>query len=213
MSSSNYICNYPMTDDKYQKDFNLHYSYDKDPDYENRYFKITSDNPAGLQISIYKDDLSFLKGSKTEPRSEIRSLLVIKDNIQYTLSWDQYIQNYLPSYWFSFFQLFAKDGPNVILRWKNNNYELLALNGKNKSVPIKLNITDDIDKWSNWKIAFNLSVVKGYIRVYRNNILIAEIADANTSGGDDSYLKLGIYSQDMLPINDMNITIKNLQLY
>lgn len=209
MTSSKYIYNYPLFDNNYQKEFNLQYSYDKDPDKEESYFKTTKD---GLKISIYKDDLSFLKGSKTDPRSEIRGLTTINDNIQYTVSWDQYLENYVPDFWFSFFQIFAKDGPNIMLRWKDNQYELLALQGRNKNITFKIDINGDVGRWVNWKIMFLLSPQGGYVRVYKDGFLTSEMKDANTSGGDDSYLKLGIYSQDMNPIDSMSMTIKNIQL-
>ena len=214
--SINYIYNYPMVDNSFLKDFNLQYSFNKDPEFQYQYFSIIPSKPgssdiSGLQISIYKDDLTFLKDSKTDPRTELRGLAILNDNVNYTVTWDQYIQEYPNGYWFAFCQIFAKDGPNIILRWKNNQYELLAIQGRNKTIPIKLNILDDLDKWVNWKLEFLLST-NGYVRVYKNYVLVGEIS-GNTSGGNNSYWKQGIYSQEMQPTNTMDIIIKNLKLY
>jgi hypothetical protein len=215
MASANYVYNYPLLNNDYQKDFYLQYSYDKDPDFEEDYFKIVEttgpDSPSGLKISIYQDDSSFLKNSLTEPRSELRGITNINDNIQYVLNWDQYIENYSAGYSFSFLQIFAKSGPNVMLRWKDDKYELLSLQGRNKIVPVNSDINDDIGKWVNWKLEFILGPL-GYIKVYKDNILFAEL-NGNTSGDNESYLKLGIYGSDMKPLNNMNMYIKNLELY
>ena len=213
--SINYIYNYPMVDNSFLKDFNLQYSYNKDPEYHHQYFKLIPESSnsdiSGLQVSIYKDDLTFLKNSITYPRSELRGLATINDEIVHTVTWDQYTENYPIGFNFSFCQIFAKDGPNIILRWKDNQYELLSIQGRNKHIPIKLNILDDVDKWVNWKLEFLLSI-KGYVKVYRNSVLIGEI-NGNTSGENESYWKQGIYSHDMQPIDNMNIIIKNLKLY
>jgi hypothetical protein len=209
MSNSISVYNLPFTDNSYQNDFNLQYSYDKDPEFEEQYFKITND---GLQINIHKGDNPFLQGSKTDPRSELRGLTSIKDNVNYVLSWEQCLKTYPTNFSFSFFQLFAKDGPNIMLRWKNDKYELLAVQGRNKIVPIKMNITEDIGRFVTWKFEFLLSTIGGYIKVYKNDIYVGEILNANTSGQNDSYLKLGIYSQETQPIDTTSIFIRNLQM-
>lgn len=209
MSNSISVYNLPFTDNSYQNDFNLQYSYDKDPEFEEQYFKITND---GLQINIHKDDNPFLQGSKTDPRSELRGLTSIKDNVNYVLNWEQCLKTYPTNFSFSFFQLFAKDGPNIMLRWKNDKYELLAVQGRNKIFPIKMNITEDIGRFVSWKIEFLLSTIGGYIKVYKNDICIGEILNANTSGQNDSYLKLGIYSQETQPTDTTSIFIRNLQM-
>ena len=209
MSNSISVYNLPLTDNSYQTEFNLQYSFNKDPEFEEKYFK-TSD--AGLQINIYKDDQPFLEGSKTDPRSEIRGLSSIKDNIKYILSWDQNLKTYSAGYSFSFFQLFAKDGPNIMLRWKNDKYELLASQGKNKIVPISLNITEDIGRWVTWRIEFLLNPTGGYIKIHKNNMPVGELVNTNTSGQNDSYLKLGIYGQDTALIGTTSLVIKNLQM-
>jgi len=216
MSNINYIYNYEMSNDDYKKDFNLQYSYDKDPECEKEYFKIitseSTDVPHGLEINIYKDDKPFLKESKTDPRSEIRGLKNINDNTEYILNWKQYLETYSSEYNFNFFQLFGKDGPNIMLRWKNNRYELLALQGKNVIIPINLDIKDDIHKWVNWKIEFLLSPISGYVKVFKDDELIGEL-NGNTSGDNDSYLKLGFYSCDnSIPYCKNTLYIKDLKL-
>jgi len=209
MSNSISVYNLPLVDNSYQNEFNLQYSYDKDPEFEEQYFKITDE---GLEINIYKDDNPFLQGSKTDPRSELRGLTSIKDNVNYVLTWEQCLKTYPTNFSFAFFQLFAKDGPNIMLRCKNDKHELLALQGKNKIVPIEMNILEDIGKFVSWKIEFSLSAVGGYIKVYKNDTCIGQILDANTSGQNDSYLKLGIYAQDMSPTDTTSIVIRNLQM-
>ena len=212
MSNINYIYNYEMSDYDFKKDFNLHYSYDKDPNSEKDYFKIKTDgDPHGLQINIYEDDKPFFKESNTEPRSEIRGLKNINDNTEYVLNWKQYLHTYSDDYNFTFFQLFGKHGPNIMLRWKNGIYELLALQGKNKIVPIELDIHDDIHKWVNWKIEFALSSIAGYIKVFKDQKLVGELK-GNTSGDNNSYLKLGFYNCDSAPECKSTLYIKDLTL-
>jgi len=206
-----YIYNYQMLNNEFKKDFNLHYSYDKDPTFEKDYFKIKTDGePNGLQINIYKDDKPFLKESSTESRSEIRGLKNINDNTEYVLNWKQYLETYSDDYNFTFFQLFGKNGPNIMLRWKNSRYELLALQGKNKIVPIDLDISDDIHKWVNWKVEFLLSST-GYIKIFKDKELFGEL-NGNTSGDNDSYLKLGFYSCETIPKCKNTLYIKDLTL-
>jgi len=204
-----HVYNFSMTEDTYTNEFNLQYSFNKDPDFQEDYFKLCSE---GLKISIYKDDLPFLKNSKTNSRTELRGLAQINDGIKYTAVWDQFIEQYTPNYWFAFCQIFAKDGPNIMLRYKNNRYELLSLQGRNRTIPTQMSIDEDIGKWVNWKIDFLLLPSSGYVKVYKNDKLLTEI-NGNTSGGNDSFWKQGIYSQDMEHSEDMSIIIKNLQLY
>ena len=82
------IYSYQLDSNNFLDEFNLQYSYDKDPEKEDEYFVIKDH----LQVNIYKDDLSFLKGSETDPRSELRGLTNIKDNIRYSFTWNQNIQ-------------------------------------------------------------------------------------------------------------------------
>ena len=56
-----------------------------------------------------------------------------------------------------------------------------------------------------------LDTPNGYIKIYRNNIKLME-TNGNLTGGDDSYLKFGIYSQEMQPTDTMLLFIKNLSL-
>ena len=209
----NYIYTFPMTDNSYLTEFYHQFSYNKDPEYESQYFKIVpaSSNPSGLEITIYKDDNPFIKDSKTYPRSEIRGITQIKDGVNYTVNWEQYLENYPSGYWFSFFQIFAKNGPNIMLRWADDNFELLIIQDRNTIIPLKLNITEDIETWISWKIEFMLDTPNGYIKIYRNNIKLME-TNGNLTGGDDSYLKFGIYSQEMQPTDTMLLFIKNLSL-
>ena len=209
MSSSKYVYNYTMTNNNYQDVFDMHYSYNKDPENENNYFETTND---GLIINIYKDDLSFLKGSETFPRSEIRGLDVVKDNVTYILSWDQCIKTYPNGYNFSFCQIFGKEGPNMILRWHDKKYEFISKTSKDCVKIADNDISNDIGNWVNWKIDFLLLNDGGLIRIYKDNICVVELIDINTSGSNDSYIKLGIYSQGMNVMDDMSIGIKNVEL-
>lgn len=201
------IYSYKLDNNHFLDEFNLQYSYDKDPEKENDYF-IIKDN---LQVNIYKDDLSFLKGSQTEPRSELRGLTNLKDNIRYSFSWRQNIKKFEVDYWFSFFQIFAKEGPNIMLRWKDNNFELLGLQGRNKPVILKTSLDENLNTWVDWKVDFLLLESGGYIKVYKNSVLVGELMDANTSGQDDSYIKIGIYTQEC-QTQDMIILLDYLNL-
>ena len=216
MSIINYIYNYTMLNEDYKKDFNLQYSYDKDPDFEKDYFQVVSYNsdnePHGLKINIHKNDKPFLKESKTEPRSEIRCLKNINDNAEYVVEWKQYLESYSSDYNFSFFQLFAKNGPNIMLRLRNGTFELLALQGKNNIITIDLDIHDDLHRWIEWKIEFLLSHIAGYIKVFKDDKLIGEL-HGNTSGDNESYLKLGFYSHDIEPECTNTLYLKDLNFF
>ena len=201
------IYSYQLNNNDFLDEFNLQYSYDKDPDKEDEYF-IIGDH---LQVNIYKDDLSFLKGSETNPRSELRGLTNIKDNVRYSFTWNQNIQKVQDEYWFSFFQIFAKEGPNIMLRWKDNNFELLGLQGKNKPVILKTDLKEHVNTWVSWRVDFLLLESGGYVKVYMNSVLIGELLDVNTSGQHDSYIKLGIYTQEC-HTQDSTILLKHLNL-
>ena len=194
--------------------FKYQYSYDKqegfsdsnpNPDYFNY-------SPSGYVFCIYKDDQPFKKGDDTFPRTEWRGLAQIRDNVAYTLSFDQYIDEYPDGYQFCWVQVFAGSGPNIMLRYRNGSYQLLCTQGKNPNLKLKGTPADDLNVWTNWKIEFLLATSNGYVKVYRNNELLGTI-EGNTSGQDDSYLKTGVYSQQMNPIGTMKIIKKNLQLW
>lgn len=204
---SNYIYNLQMVDDSYLAHFSTQYSYEADPDYEDDYFKITNE---GLDITLHDYDLPFIKNSKSYPRTELRGLDIINDDVEYVATWDQYIKTYSDNFWFIFAQIFGKNGPNVMLLWNKNQYELLALQGKNKKIPIKLNITDDIRKWTNWRIEFLLKNLDGYVKVFRNNVLVGELR-GNTAGENDSYWKQGIYAHEC-QVKNTSIVVKKLTL-
>lgn len=192
------------------QEFKYQYSYDKDTGKipNPKYFNIS---PEGLEINIYKGDKSFLPENSTFPRTELRGLTPIYDDIKYTLSFDHFIKEYPKGFQYCWVQVFGKNGPNVMLRYRNDTYQLLSIQGHNQIVTLPGDVIDNINVWTNWKLEFLLSQNNGYIKVYRNNVFIGEIK-GNTSGENNSYIKLGLYSQQMDPNGTMTSYTKNLQL-
>lgn len=216
--SSNYLYNLPMTDltdisQLTSAGFKYQWSYDQQAS-----FSATNPNPKyfalgsnGLEINIYQNDNPFQKGSPTEPRTELRGTAVVKDNVQYVYSFDQFLVN-LPNFDYAWCQVFGGNGPNIILRWRSGSMALLVDQGDHVNVKFSGTPNDDVGKWVNWKIEFMLSTSNGYVRLYRDNVLMAT-ATGNNSGADNSYIKNGIYSQQMKPSNDVKMYKKNLMLY
>lgn len=220
-SNVSFLYNMPMTDltkieDVATAGFNFQYSYDKQDGYtatkpNPAYFNITQ--PQGLEIGLYLGDKPFKQGNKTEPRTELRGLKVILDKVAYTLTFDRFNVDE-PTFDFGFAQIFGDGFPNLILRWRSGGYQLLSAAGK-KSITLfpGIKLSDDTGVWTNWKLEFMLDKSNGYTKVYRNNILLGETKTVNNSGGNNSYLKLGSYSQQMPPSNNIKAYIKNLMLY
>lgn len=214
-----YLYNLPLTNLTNIKEltqFNYQYSYNKHNTFSQLYpnplyFALNEKN--GLEINIYKDDQSLQKGNSSYPRTELKGIENILDNISYTLSFDQLIVNYPGiDYQYSWLQIYGNSGPNIILRFRNKKFQLLSIMGNNEILDLPGSPLDDIGLWINWKLEFLLSSLNGYIKVYKNNVLLGVLI-GNTSGGNNSYLKHGIYSQQMNPIGNMKIYTKNLELY
>lgn len=217
-----YVYNIPMTDlnDISQltnsgPGFKYQWSHDQMKDYSNinpnpKYFKISQ--PNGLELNIYSTDKPFESGSNTEPRTELRGLAKILDNTTYIYSFDQFLVNE-PTFDYCWFQVFGGNGPNLIVRWRSGSFELLSIQGDKQNIKFPGKPPDDVGKWINWKIEFVLSTTNGYSKLFRNNILVASTTPGNNSGENNSYIKNGIYSQQMKPSNDVNVYKKNLQLY
>ncbi len=214
----NYLYNLQMTDltDISQVEsagFNFQYSYDQNTTPVNsKYFTISQ--PNGLEINIYSSDKPFKQGNTTFPRSELRGTAVILDNVKYTLIFDQFIVN-APTFDFCFVQIFGGKGPNLIVRYRKGVYELLSDAGIHKQFSFKSGIqpSELVGKWTNWKIEFLLDNSSGYTKVYRDSTLEVDTGPGNNSGNNNSYLKLGLYAQQMKPSNDVKEYIKNLYLY
>lgn len=217
-----YVYNIPITDlnDISQitnsgPGFKYQWSYDQMKGYSNtnpnpNYFKISQ--PNGLEINIYSTDKPFESGSSTTPRTELRGLAKVLDNKTYIYSFDQFLVNE-PTFDYAWFQVFGGNGPNIIIRWRKGSFELLSIQGDKQIVKFNGNPTDDIGKWVNWKLEFVLSTNNGYSKLYRNNVLVASTTPGNNSGDNNSYIKNGIYSQQMNPSNDVKVYKKNLELY
>ncbi len=216
-----YVYNLPMTDlkdisqlTKAGDGFKYQWSYDKMKGFSNvnpnpDYFKLVGEN--GLEINLYQGDKPFESGSSTEPRTELRGLAKVLDNLAYTYSFDQYLVD-LPTFDYCWCQVFGGNGPNIMLRWRSGSFQLMAIQGDHGSVKFEGNPQDDVGKWVNWKIEFLLSTQNGYAKVYRNNILLATL-NGNNTGANDSYIKNGIYAQQMKPSNNVKVYKKNLMLY
>lgn len=206
-----------MTDIKTLVGFTYQYSYpamngwtaqQPNPDY----FTIETSN-GGLGLNVYQTDGPFKSGSSTEPRTELRGLSTVFDDIQYVYQWDEILTQYPPSGdQYCLAQVFGS-GPNVMLRFRNGSYELLCTMGGNKNLPLSSagSPKDDLNQLITWRLEFQLSTSNGYVRCFKNGVLQGEI-QGNTSGGGSSYIKLGIYLQEQKPTGTISKTYKNLLL-
>lgn len=192
--------------------FKYQWSYDKMKDFSDvipnpDYFKLSQ--PNGLEMNLYKDDKAFKQGSPTQPRTEIRGLGVIMDNRKYIYSFDQFLVNE-PAFDYCWVQLFGGNGPNLMLRWRSGSFQLCSLQGDKSITDFAGKPSDDVGKWVNWKLEFILSMTDGYCKVFRNDVLVITSPPGNNSGENDSYIKNGIYAQQMKPANDVKVYKKNL---
>lgn len=207
--------NNSTTIEQLKEHFNFQYSYDKHPPEESEpnplYFDITFD---GLLINIYPTDNTFQEGNTTSPRTEMKHNLLLALETEYTISFDQKILLY-PSdteYDFAFLQIFGELNPNILVRYRNGNYELVCISSglPNKKIPQQ--VTNDLNIWRNWQITFKLSQTNGYVRIYRNAFLQAEISNVPTTKENTGYFKHGIYGQNMSPVSQMSIITRNMKI-
>jgi len=214
--NSHVILNLPLTNLKSITEispfFRFQYSYDKHGGYTNispnpKYFRITEQ---GLEINIYNGDKSHNKWSPTSPRSELAGQDVlggIKDNRLYQISFSQLISKYPSSYGFCWIQLFGAKGPHVLVRLKNGVYEL-CVNGIS-CLKLPGHISQDIGLWVNWRLDFLLATSGGFVSLFRNSVQLG-VLRGNTTGGNNSGFKHGIYTQGIDPPSTMTIYTKNL---
>ncbi len=171
------------------------------------YFKIEDGK---LVVNVYKGDKTFKQGSPTDPRSELRFLANVYDDIEYVYSWTSTLTKYTTGDQFCFAQIFASDGPNIMLRFRNGSYQLIASRGNNKNLNLDGNPADDVGKAIYWTIRFKLSYLGGYVSIYKNNLLLGTIK-GDTSGGG-SYIKLGLYMQHQEATDTLSCSFRNMIL-
>ena len=175
-----------------------------------KYFKMVEQ---GLELNLYPSDKPHQSDSKTLARTEIGfETEILLDDIAYSFSFDHYISMFpKDEFDYSFAQIFGNGGPNVMLRYRGGNYQLMA-GGMKSNVAGSPN--ENIEKWVTWKIDFVLATNNGYVRVYRNGSLFLQLA-GNTSGGksrNHSTVKHGMYSQGALPSSQVQSFTRNLIL-
>jgi hypothetical protein len=181
-------------------------------------FSATEPNPAyfstdasGLCVRLYRGDKPFEAKSNTFPRTEVRFPTNIKDNVAHVLEFDMTL-DVVPSYDFCLFQLFSEAlGPNVMVRWRAGQFQLGNIQGDKEFRPFDLKPADLVGKWSRWKLEFSLGK-SGYLRLGLNGSPLCTV-DALDCAGKASYLKLGLYAQQMQPSNDVKMVVRNLRLY
>jgi len=214
--NSHVILNLPLTNLKSITEispfFGFQYSYDQHGGYTNqspnpKYFRITEQ---GLEINIYKGDKSHSKKSPTSPRTELAGIGVlrnIKDNRLYQISFSQLISKYPESYGFCWIQIWGALVPTVLVRLKYGVYQLCVKNVACLKLPV--HISQDIGQWVNWRLDFLLATSGGFISIFRNSVLLG-VLRGNTSGGNNSHFKHGLYTQGIHPPSTMTIYTKNL---
>lgn len=201
------IYSYNLSDWSFVDEFNFQYSFNHIEKPVNKsYFDITD---SGLRINLYGDDRSFKEKSDTYPRSELRGLTRILDEVSYTFSFSFFLFEYISGFDFSLFQVFASSGPNIMFRQRNGFLQIAKLRRKKVFLDSVHTVEEDLLKWTDYRFEFKLSK-KGYIVVFRNNYPI--IHYFGDTRGRSSYLKLGIYAQQMQPPGLISGYFKNIKL-
>jgi len=189
------------------------WSYDKQNGYsaENpnpAYFKIVDQ---GLKMTLYKTDKPFEQKSNTMPRTELRCPTNIRDSVAYVLEFDEFM-DVAPTYDFCLFQLFSEAlGPNVMVRWRSGQFQLGVIQGDKIFKPFEGKPADLAGKWTRWRLEFALSS-KGYLHLFKDGVAVCSL-DNHDCAGKASYVKLGMYAQQMQPSNDVSAILKNFHLY
>ena len=203
----------------YEKSFSKQCSYDDHPECSEHFGIHESNGSKRLKISVFSTDHSFEKDSPTEPRSELAlRALTIEPQVDYIITWNVKISHYVAPFEFCFFQLFANKvspGPNVLIKWKRNEYELWV---EQHRTNLKGNLGDDLNNTSIWRISFKMDMKKGYFKVERKShsdkafVLLGSMkGKTSCSNSETHYLKLGIYSQTT-DVKDMTMYLSNLTI-
>eukprot|EP01038_Epipyxis_sp_PR26KG_P013538 gene13538-18159_t len=136
----------------------------------------------------------------------------IPQNIAMSIQWDVFIAVYDPSYYFCFAQLYAGTMPGMMIKWqyRSRNQEekyLLFSKYNNTFVALDGNINEDIGRWSTWRIDFlldNDGTHGGYVKVFRNDVLLGGLIGPNAPNQETHYWKQGIYTQ---PPSTCNVSL------
>ncbi len=187
------------------KKFSIQYSYDK-PNLDPAY--ITA-NQTGMRLALYATDKPHHPTSNTLARNELLYRDNLLENITYSFEFEQFIErNYNISYQFAFMQMFGASGPNILIRWRNNAYQIVSRGGNHNAAK---SIRPIVSEWIQWKLVFNLTPqVNGFVKLYRNNQLIVSYNGASSSGGSFRP-KFGIYSQT-IPTQNIVMLYRKLVL-
>jgi hypothetical protein len=178
--------------------FTEQWSYDQHTtDGHNKHFDIGEySGRQSLRARIYHDDKALSKSSDTCPRTELSQTDKkngLKTEVDYVAQWDWQLMSYTEAYQFAFMQLFGGNGPNIMLRYVRNTYNILCEEcGTDHTLPG--NATADVGKWITWRVEFRLSSAKGHVRVHRDGKPIHSY-DGKTSDGSNHHFKLGLYTQ------------------
>ena len=227
------IMNEPFQSTTYVHNFNMQCSYD-DPgckehfalatlsskEYPSNEEPLIEDPENGsnfLRVAVHADDLEFQKGSTTEPRSELRSKLdLIKPRTLYTITWNVNIQKYTTGYYFCFAQIFDPvEGPNIMLRWQRDEYELWVDGTK---TILKGTLDEDLHHTTTWRLTVRLDSSNGLVKVERKRssdsvfrVLGEKTGKTIKSGGGEHYVKLGIYTQHV-DVEEMDMYVNKLTI-
>jgi hypothetical protein len=161
-----------------------------------------------VSMKIYPTDKAHSIKSKTYPRTEFHSNTTYREGIKYVYSLEQYLVRYTPNYQFAFMQMFGVNGPNILIRWCRNRYQIVTRSGNTSA---DASIIPIVGKWVKWRIEFMIGTSKNsYVKLYRDNKLIAQHNGPSSKGGKFS-LTFGLYSQNMNPPQDIHIKYRNLK--
>ena len=214
--SSKILLQESFKDSNYLKSFNLQCSYN-DRGCQ-RHFGLTKlSNSPFLLITLLPSDLPHTQSSDTSPRSELRMKEdIFSPRVTYQITWNVNIQKYSEGFAFCFMQAFNGDkGPNVMIKWIRNRYELWA-NGK--KVILTGTLAEDLHQLSTWRITLHLDPKNGFLQAERKTSKdtgfknLGKLSGSTMpSNGVNHYLKLGAYSQQE-KAQEMHMLVNDLTI-
>jgi len=161
--------------------FNWQYSYDvRHSPMDASHLTVTANET--LLSCIYPQDKAFKKGSKTFPRSELRSLLEPKGSTAYNFSVE--IKKLPEGTDYSVWQVFGNGSPLLMVRHRQGKKQLVVFDGQPK-----IQVTQQFPKWCVVDCPKSSVYCEGGYK-----------STGSLKCRDSMYFKLGIYNQQSKPI-------------
>ena len=89
-----------------------------------------------------------------------------------------------------------------MLRWELGSYVMMNINGGTTRVPMSGNVQQDLNTWVRWTVDLSIGSSNGHVIVSRNGQVVGKTS-GKTGTDDPSHLKLGIYTQHVNEVCNM----------